>query len=105
MKISYDGQSFLVDGQRRLILSGEVHYFRLPQAEWKGVLEKAKAAGLNSICIIIPWNFHEAQEGRWNFNPLPVDLHTSDACYMCLLKYTLYFDVPHRERHNDISFY
>lgn len=67
MKISYDSKSFLVDGQRRLILSGEVHYFRLPRAEWKPVLLHAKSAGLNAVCIIIPWNFHEAREGKWDF--------------------------------------
>lgn len=67
MKITYDSKSFLIDGQRTLILSGEVHYFRLPRAEWKGVLEEAKACGLNAISTYIPWNLHEPKEGKWDF--------------------------------------
>src|SRR3954468_23599909 len=67
MKISYDTKSFSIDGQRKLILSGEVHYFRMPRAEWKPVLQLAKAAGLNAISTYIPWNFHEVQEGKWDF--------------------------------------
>jgi hypothetical protein len=67
MKISYDSKSFSMDGQRRLILSGEVHYFRMPKAEWKPVLQQARAAGLNAISTYIPWNYHELAEGKWDF--------------------------------------
>jgi beta-galactosidase len=67
MKISFDTKSFLFEGQRRLILSGDVHYFRLPKAEWKDVLEKALQAGLNAISTYIPWNLHEPREGKWDF--------------------------------------
>ena len=57
----------MADGERRLILSGEVHYFRTPRAEWKTVLQEAKNCGLNAISTYIPWNFHEPAEGKWNF--------------------------------------
>ena len=67
MKISFDSKSFMADGERRLILSGEVHYFRMPKAEWKTVLQEAKNCGLNAISTYIPWNFHEIAEGKWNF--------------------------------------
>jgi hypothetical protein len=65
MKITYDTKSFLFDGQRRLVLSGDVPYFRLPKAEWKHVLAQAKQTGLNSISTYIPWNVHEPVEGQW----------------------------------------
>ncbi|HXC64336.1 MAG TPA: beta-galactosidase, partial [bacterium] len=68
MKITFDTKSFLFDGQRRLILSGDVHYFRLPKAEWKDVLTQAKQAGLNAISTYIPWNVHEPAEGKWRFD-------------------------------------
>ena len=68
MKITFDTKSFLFDGQRRLILSGDVHYFRLPKAEWKDVLTQAKQAGLNAISTYIPWNVHEPSEGKWRFD-------------------------------------
>ncbi|MES2200749.1 MAG: beta-galactosidase, partial [candidate division FCPU426 bacterium] len=67
MKITFDSKSFMADGERRLILSGEVHYFRTPRAEWKTVLQEAKNCGLNAISTYIPWNFHEVAEGKWNF--------------------------------------
>ena len=68
MKITFDTKSFLFDGQRKLILSGDVHYFRLPKAEWKDVLAQAKQAGLNAISTYIPWNVHEPVEGKWRFD-------------------------------------
>lgn len=68
MKITFDSKSFLVDGQRRLILSGDVHYFRLPKAEWKNALASAKQCGLNAVSTYIPWNVHEPIEGKWNFD-------------------------------------
>ena len=67
MKITFDTKSFLIDGQRRLILSGDIHYFRLPRAEWKPALEAAKDCGLNAVSTYIPWNVHEPAEGKWNF--------------------------------------
>ncbi len=67
MKITYDSKSFMADGERRLILSGEVSYFRLPRAEWKTALQEVKNCGLNAISTYIPWNFHEPAEGKWNF--------------------------------------
>lgn len=68
MKITFDTKSFLFDGQRRLVLSGDVHYFRLPKAEWKDVLAEARQAGLNAISTYIPWNVHEPVEGKWRFD-------------------------------------
>ena len=67
MKITYDAKSFLIDGERRLIASGEVHYFRMPAAEWDTVLQEVKNCGLNAISTYIPWNFHEPVEGKWDF--------------------------------------
>lgn len=68
MKITFDTKSFLFDGQRKLVLGGDVHYFRLPKAEWKDVLAEAKQAGLNAISTYIPWNVHEPAEGKWRFD-------------------------------------
>ncbi len=68
MKITFDSKSFLVDGQRRLILGGDVHYFRLPKAEWKGALAAARQCGLNAVSTYIPWNVHEPAEGKWHFD-------------------------------------
>ena len=49
-QVTYDSYSLMVDGQRVLIYSGEVHPFRLPSPSlWLDVLQKIKAAGFNAI--------------------------------------------------------
>jgi len=65
--ISYDKQSFSIDGKRVFLISGEVHYFRIPRALWKDRLTKSKEAGLNTISTYIPWNYHEYNEGEFDF--------------------------------------
>ncbi|GHH99947.1 beta-galactosidase [Neobacillus kokaensis] len=65
--ITYDKKSWKIDNKRTFILSAAIHYFRLPQAEWDEVLEKAKAGGCNTIETYVPWNFHEMNEGEWDF--------------------------------------
>ncbi|WP_308639422.1 beta-galactosidase [Paenibacillus silvisoli] len=68
MTITYDGKSFLRDGERFWIVGGEIHYFRFPREEWRDVLLRAKRAGLNTICTYVPWNFHEVTEGEFDFD-------------------------------------
>ena len=65
--ISYDDRSFLLDGERIWLVSGEIAYFRVPRALWRDRLLKAKRAGLNCISTQIAWNFHEPAEGQWEW--------------------------------------
>ena len=58
----------MVDGKRIWLVSGAVHYFRMPAALWQDRLTKAARGGLNCIETYIPWNFHEASEGKWYFS-------------------------------------
>ncbi|WP_091217714.1 beta-galactosidase [Paenibacillus sp. BC26] len=67
MKLTYDGKSFMKDGERIWIIGGEIHYFRHPRKEWREVLLRAKRAGLNTICTYVAWNFHEVKEGQVDF--------------------------------------
>ncbi|MEH7014233.1 beta-galactosidase [Neobacillus niacini] len=66
--ITYDQKSWKINNERIFILSAAIHYFRLPRAEWSEVLDKAKAGGCNTIETYIPWNFHEMNEGEWDFS-------------------------------------
>lgn len=63
--ITYDESSFVVDGKRIWLVSGSVHYFRVPSALWRDRLLKAQRAGLNCISTYVAWDFHEAREGEW----------------------------------------
>jgi len=66
-RVAYDDRCFLIDGRPIWLVSGSVHYFRIPPALWADRLLKAKRAGLNCISTYVPWNFHEPKEGQWNF--------------------------------------
>lgn len=61
--VHYQGKRIVVAGQDTLLLSGEVHYFRLDRDDWQDRLDKAKAAGLNTIATYIPWLWHELPDG------------------------------------------
>jgi hypothetical protein len=65
--VTYDDRSFLIDDQRIWIVSGSLHYFRVPAEHWPDRLLKLKRAGLNCVSTPIMWNFHEPAEGEWDF--------------------------------------
>ncbi len=66
--VTYDGYSFLVDGQRTYLWSGEFHYFRLPSPDlWRDVLEKMKAAGFNATSLYFDWGYHSPRPGAYDF--------------------------------------
>lgn len=60
-------EGLLIDGKPLHILSGCVHYFRWPRAEWRALLEQARWAGLNTIDTVIVWNRHEPEPGQFDF--------------------------------------
>ena len=45
-----EGDDFTLNGQKIRLLSGSLHYFRLPQKYWRDRLRKFRAAGLNTVC-------------------------------------------------------
>jgi len=66
--ITYDKNCFVINGERRWVTSGAIHYFRIPRALWRDRLLKARMCGLNCIETVLPWNFHEPEEGKWMFS-------------------------------------
>jgi hypothetical protein len=66
--VTYDDRCFLVDGKPIWLVSGSVHYFRVPAGQWRDCLLKAKRGGLNCISTYIAWNFHEPREGQWELS-------------------------------------
>jgi beta-galactosidase len=61
-------KQFLLDGKPFQIRSGEIHYSRVPAAEWRNRIRMAKAMGLNTICTYVFWNYHEAKPGEFDFS-------------------------------------
>lgn len=50
------------------IISGAIHYFRVVPEYWEDRLLKLKAMGCNTVETYVPWNFHEPEEGKFNFD-------------------------------------
>ncbi|WP_374164818.1 beta-galactosidase [Arcticibacter sp. MXS-1] len=61
-------KEFLLDGKPFQIISGEMHYARIPRPYWRDRLRKAKAMGLNAICTYMFWNAHEPVQGKFDFS-------------------------------------
>ena len=65
--ISYDYQSFLIDGKRTLLLGGAVHYPRLSVSEWRPTFQKMREDGLNFVDTYFFWNLHEPSKGVFDW--------------------------------------
>jgi len=62
--IDIKNKQFLIDGKPRLLIGGEIHYFRLKKEEWADRIARLKAAGCNAVASYIPWLCHEPVEGE-----------------------------------------
>jgi len=65
---SLGDSSFLLDGKPLQIISGDMHYPRVPREYWRDRLKMAKAMGLNTIGTYVFWNVHEAEKGKYDFS-------------------------------------
>ncbi|KAK4747776.1 hypothetical protein SAY87_014362 [Trapa incisa] len=65
--VTYDGKSLVIDGHRRILFSGSIHYPRSPPEMWEGLIQKAKDGGLGAIDTYVFWNVHEPYPGNYNF--------------------------------------
>lgn len=59
---------FALDGKPFRVISGEMHYPRIPRAYWRSRLRMAKAMGLNTITTYVFWNEHEPRPGVYDFS-------------------------------------
>ena len=59
--------SFMLDGKPFQMISGEMHYPRVPREAWRARMKMAKAMGLNTIGTYVFWNLHEPQKGKFDF--------------------------------------
>jgi len=65
--ISYDGQSFQIDGRRRWLVSGVLSPTRMARGDWEARLRAARQAGLNCVCVPVVWRDHEPAPGTFDF--------------------------------------
>ncbi len=60
--------AFLLDGQAFVIRCGEIHFARVPREYWRHRLQLCRAMGLNAVCVYLFWNFHEWEQGRFDWS-------------------------------------
>src|SRR5688572_11212889 len=65
---SFGDSVFLLDGKPFQIISGEIHYPRVPREAWKHRMKAAKAMGLNTISTYVFWNIHEPRNDVFDFS-------------------------------------
>jgi beta-galactosidase len=63
-----EGNHFVLDGKPFQVISGEMHYPRIPREYWHARLHMAKAMGLNTITTYVFWNEHEPRPGVYDFS-------------------------------------
>jgi len=59
--------TFMLDNKPYQIISGEIHYPRVPREAWRARMKMAKAMGLNTIGTYVFWNLHEPEKGKFDF--------------------------------------
>jgi Glycosyl hydrolases family 35/Beta-galactosidase, domain 2/Beta-galactosidase jelly roll domain len=68
--IRYDSECYSIRGVDTFIFSLECPYPRCAREEWRDRFVKIKQAGFNTIDTYVFWNYHEREEGRFDFSEL-----------------------------------
>ncbi|XP_068647929.1 beta-galactosidase-like isoform X1 [Aristolochia californica] len=65
--VTYDRKAVIINGQRRILISGSIHYPRSTPEMWPDLIQKAKDGGLDVIQTYVFWNGHEPSPGNYYF--------------------------------------
>ncbi|KAG9445675.1 hypothetical protein H6P81_011803 [Aristolochia fimbriata] len=68
MEVSYDERAIKINGQRRILISGSIHYPRSTPEMWPDLIQKARDGGLDAIETYVFWNAHEPRRREYNFD-------------------------------------
>jgi len=63
----WDAQSLTRNGKPWVPVMGEMHYSRVPKAEWCDYVRKMKAGGVDIVASYVFWNHHEPAYGEFDF--------------------------------------
>lgn len=66
--VTWDRHSLMFDGKRVMPVMGEIHYSRLPRAEWPEAVRKMKEGGVTVIATYLFWNHIEEREGVFDWS-------------------------------------
>ncbi|KAL2464985.1 Beta-galactosidase 8 [Abeliophyllum distichum] len=65
--VTYDHRALVIDGKRRVLVSGSIHYPRSTPDMWPDLIQKSKQGGLDVIETYVFWNLHEPVRGQYDF--------------------------------------
>ncbi|EOY33043.1 Beta-galactosidase 8 isoform 4 [Theobroma cacao] len=65
--VTYDHRAIVIDGKRRVLISGSIHYPRSTPDMWPDLIQKSKDGGLDVIETYVFWNLHEPVRNQYNF--------------------------------------
>ncbi|HEV2437089.1 MAG TPA: beta-galactosidase [Verrucomicrobiae bacterium] len=68
MTFKIQENNFCLNSKKVFLNSGEIHYFRIRRGLWDKHLEAAREAGLTTVSTYVPWAWHEAEEGVFDFD-------------------------------------
>ncbi|KAM0953025.1 putative beta-galactosidase [Dioscorea sansibarensis] len=66
-EVTHDGRAIIIDGEKKLLFSGSIHYPRSTPEMWPHLIRKAKLGGLDAIETYVFWNAHEPRRREYNF--------------------------------------
>ncbi len=66
--LTVQGHDFYLDGEKTVLISGAIHYFRVVPEYWEDRLKKLRACGFNTVETYTCWNLHERREGEFDFS-------------------------------------
>ncbi|KAK4493436.1 hypothetical protein RD792_011569 [Penstemon davidsonii] len=66
--VTYDHRALIIDGKRRVLISGSIHYMRSTPEMWPDLIQKSKDGGLDVIQTFFFWNLHEPVRGQYEFD-------------------------------------
>ena len=67
-------------GKPWIPVMGEMHYSRVPEADWDDDLAKMKAAGVDAVSTYIIWIYHEEMQGQWDWSGNRNLRHFAELC-------------------------
>ena len=87
--LTYEGKKFYMNGEPIELVSGAMHYFRIPKEYWYDRLLKLKECGFNCVETYTCWNLHEPREGEFDFSGMLdiekyIDVATELGLYVIL---------------------
>ncbi|XP_043696699.1 beta-galactosidase 8 [Telopea speciosissima] len=65
--VSYDHRALVIDGNRKVLISGSIHYPRSTPEMWPDLIQKSKDGGLDVIETYVFWNLHEPVQNQYDF--------------------------------------